>query len=170
MVEILDDETIFMRETEKLIGSETAAAERKRRQRAAENTANPLPLSSNCDNVTQASQNSHIDIELDKDKDIDIDIELDKEKKKRARFVPPTVEEIRIYIDENNYQVDAEQFFDYYASKNWTVGRSKMADWRAAVRNWQRRNNEFGRTQKPPRRDHDAGDNVFLKMIEGGEP
>ena len=110
MVEILDDETIFMRETEKLIGSETAAAERKRRQRAAENTANPLPLSSNCDNVTQASQNSHIDIELDKDtdKDIDIDIELDKEKKKRARFVPPTVEEIRIYIDENNYQVDAE--------------------------------------------------------------
>lgn len=73
MIEILDDETIYMLETEKMIGSETAAAERKRRQRAAANTAKTASLTATCDNVTNASRNSHIELEKEKEKEKDIE-------------------------------------------------------------------------------------------------
>jgi DNA-binding transcriptional MocR family regulator len=66
----------------------------------------------------------------------------DKNDKKRERertpFQKPTVEEVKIYCDENTFSVDAEKFVDYYSSKGWLVGKSPMKDWRAAVRNWMR--------------------------------
>ena len=172
MIEILDDETIFMKETEKMIGSESAAAERQRkhREKLAAMATNPALLSSNCDNVTTPSQNSHTDIDIDKEKDIDIDKDIEKEKeqkKPRPRFVPPSVDDIRNYCLERNNNVDPEAFFDYYTSKDWFVGKTKMKDWRAAVRNWERHETEFKRTgfnSNAPKQ----GDNVFLNMINGG--
>lgn len=35
--------------------------------------------------------------------------------------------------------VDAERFVDFYSSKGWMVGKNKMKDWKAAVRNWGRK-------------------------------
>ena len=59
--------------------------------------------------------------------------------KKTNRFKIPTLEEIKNFIQENNYQVDAERFFDYYESNGWTVGKNKpMKNWQAAIRNWNR--------------------------------
>ena len=52
------------------------------------------------------------------------------------RFSPPTIEEIRDYILEKGYSFDAERFFDFYESKGWFVGKNKMKDWKAAIRNW----------------------------------
>lgn len=176
MIEILDDETIFMKETEKMIGSETAAAERQRKHRekmaaiCAEESAKTALLSSNCDNVTTPLQNSHIELDIDIEKDIDIELEKDKEKeekKPRPRFVPPTVEEIRNYCLERNNNVDAEAFFDYYTSKDWYIGKNKMKDWRAAVRNWERHEREFKPAQQAPRNPQRTN-NVFLDMINGG--
>ena len=34
--------------------------------------------------------------------------------------------------------VDANRFVDFYSAKGWMVGKSKMKDWKAAVRNWER--------------------------------
>lgn len=56
-----------------------------------------------------------------------------------GRFAPPTVEDVRAYAEGAGCSVDAERFVDYYASNGWKVGRSPMRDWRAAVRNWARR-------------------------------
>lgn len=53
-------------------------------------------------------------------------------------FVPPTVEEVKSYCDEKGYSVDPSQFVDFYESKGWLVGKSKMKDWKASVRTWQR--------------------------------
>ena len=53
-------------------------------------------------------------------------------------FRKPTVEEVQAYINENNYNVDAEHFIDYYTSNGWKVGRNPMKDWKAAVRTWAR--------------------------------
>ena len=172
MIEILDDETIFMKETEKMIGSESAAAERQRkhREKLAAMATNPALLSSNCDNVTTPSQNSHIDIDIDKEIDKDIDKDKDKEKeekKPRPRFVPPSVDDIKQYCLERNNNVDAEAFFDYYTSKDWFIGKNKMKDWRAAVRNWERHEAEFNRTGFPKNQPKQGG-NVFLDMINGG--
>lgn len=59
-------------------------------------------------------------------------------KEKKAHFVPPTLENVSGYCRENGYNVDARRFIDFYESKGWMVGKNKMKDWRAAVRNWAR--------------------------------
>lgn len=63
-----------------------------------------------------------------------------KKKTKTTRFIPPTVEEVRRYCQENNYSVDAERFVDFYECKGWMVGKNKMKNWKAAVRTWVRQN------------------------------
>jgi hypothetical protein len=65
-----------------------------------------------------------------------------KEKKKKKVFVRPTIEDIETYCKENDYSVDAEKFIDYYNSNGWKVGRNAMKDWKAAVRNWHKRDQE----------------------------
>jgi DNA-binding transcriptional ArsR family regulator len=51
----------------------------------------------------------------------------------------PTVEEIKQYCLQRNNGIDAEQFFDFYESKNWYVGKNKMKNWQAAIRTWEKR-------------------------------
>lgn len=63
------------------------------------------------------------------------------QKKSDNRFSPPTLEEIKSYIQEKGYSVDAERFFDFYESKGWYVGKNKMKDWKAAIRTWTKREN-----------------------------
>lgn len=55
------------------------------------------------------------------------------------QFIPPTPDEVRAYASEKGLAIDPEEFCDFYISKGWIVGRTKMKDWRAAVRNWCRR-------------------------------
>ena len=57
---------------------------------------------------------------------------------KKKRFVKPTVEEVKQYCIERNNNVNAEQFYDYYESNGWKVGKNSMKDWKAAVRTWER--------------------------------
>ena len=59
--------------------------------------------------------------------------------KSRTIFRPPTVDEVAAYCLERGNNVDPQRFCDFYASKGWLVGKSKMKDWRAAVRNWENR-------------------------------
>ena len=71
-----------------------------------------------------------------------------------TRFVKPKVEEIEAYCKERNNSVDAQQFFDYYESKGWKVGKTPMKDWKSAVRTWER--NDFNNhnkvvTNEPPK-------------------
>lgn len=58
---------------------------------------------------------------------------------KSTRFTPPTLEEVQAYCIERGNNVDAERFIDFYSSKGWMVGKNKMKDWKAAVRNWEKR-------------------------------
>ena len=73
----------------------------------------------------------------------------DSKESKEKRFAPPSVEEVASYCQERSNGIDAQEFVDFYASKNWMVGKNKMVDWRACVRTWERRRKEQG--TKPPR-------------------
>lgn len=57
----------------------------------------------------------------------------------RSQFRPPTLEEVADYCRECDSSIDPQRFLDYYASVGWMVGKAKMKDWKAAVRNWARR-------------------------------
>lgn len=65
----------------------------------------------------------------------------DKEKPKL--FKAPKVGELKSEFP----NLDAECFHDFYTSKGWKIGKDPMKDWRAAARNWERRNNP---TQNKP--------------------
>lgn len=58
---------------------------------------------------------------------------------KRAKFVKPTVEEIAAYCKDKGYNINARQFYNYYESNGWKVGRNAMKSWQAAVQNWNTR-------------------------------
>lgn len=64
-----------------------------------------------------------------------------------ARFRAPSPEEVAEYasayaaskgIDLASTDFDPEWFVDFYAQKGWMVGKSRMKDWKASVRNWVR--------------------------------
>ena len=74
--------------------------------------------------------------------------EKPSEKPKAKNFKKPTVEEIQAYCTERKNSVDARAFFDFYESKGWKIGTAKMKDWRASVRNWERRQKSEGVKQK----------------------
>ena len=65
----------------------------------------------------------------------------------RYRFTPPTVDEVRAYCNEKGYTVDPQRFVDYYTSNGWRVGKNPMRDWKAAVRNWNRKEQYNGETE-----------------------
>lgn len=87
----------------------------------------------------------------------------EEERGKKARFRAPSPAEVdeyaRIYaaskdLDLDSTDFDPERFVDFYAQKGWMVGRTRMKDWKASVRNWVR-------TSKPKegkREVNDAGD------------
>ena len=77
--------------------------------------------------------------------------ETNGSKDKKSKFTPPTLEEVKAYCLESGHRIDAERFIDYYESNGWMVGRNKMKDWKAAVRNWSKREDE--KPKKEERRD-----------------
>ncbi|MCR5752915.1 MAG: hypothetical protein K6G91_13245 [Kiritimatiellae bacterium] len=64
----------------------------------------------------------------------------------RGAFVKPTVEEVAAYIKAKGYAFDAEQFWFFYDSKNWMVGRNKMKSWQSACVTWQKKEGIFAST------------------------
>ena len=130
LIEIKDDDTIYMEEVQRMIGSETKWAEYKRNAKC---SASNVPL---LENVQSVSNDCPTEIEIDKEKDKDTDKEV---KKPQKRFVKPTLEEVKAYCQERNNNIDAEEWYNFYESKDWKIGKSKMVDWRAAVRTWERR-------------------------------
>lgn len=57
----------------------------------------------------------------------------------RKGFVPPTQAEIGAYVREANLAMDPQEFVDYYTANGWKIGSHAMKDWRAAARNWARK-------------------------------
>ena len=78
--------------------------------------------------------------------------------KKSKRFVKPTLDDVQAYCQERQNNVDPESFVDFYESKGWKVGNQPMKDWEAAVRTWERRDNNRPRykTRDERLREDDA--------------
>lgn len=129
LVEILEDQTIFMREIERMIGSELGSAERQRKHRQKVKKLKSVTLSQKC----------HLE---NRDKSIEI-----RYKNNNRMFVKPTLEEVQAYCKIRGNHIDPQAFIDYYESVGWLVGKNKpMKDWQACVRTWERRDN--GGTKK----------------------
>lgn len=135
LLEMCSDEEYYLPDTKNSTGCETAAASRMRRCRAKKDK-----LERN--NVTPMLQNGYgeieKEIEIEKELEIELDTKANKSPTKAKRFVKPTLSEIEQYCIERNNNINAEQFYDYYESNGWKVGKNSMKDWKAAVRTWER--------------------------------
>ena len=87
MVEILDDQTIYMNEVSKMLGAETYWAEKKREQRQkAKLNLFEIPQIGHCPSGVQTVQAmSKVEIEKEIDIELDKDIEKEKDKKKKKK-------------------------------------------------------------------------------------
>lgn len=86
------------------------------------------------------------------------------------KFVPPTLQEVEEYCKERRNGVDAEMFVDFYASKGWLVGKTKMKDWKACIRTWERSRNYSKDRASVKNRDDWNGNNELrfkenLKLV-----
>ena len=115
------------------------------------NASNCLKVEANASN-TQANQADSVNGSVNV-----YDIDIRKNKGKTSRFTPPSLQEVEEYSKENGYSFDAKVFFDHYESNGWVVGKTKMKDWKAAIRNWSRREKEY---QRPSQKRNNNTNNV----------
>ena len=52
--------------------------------------------------------------------------------------IPPSLDNVRLYCQERKNNVDAEAWYNHYTAKGWLIGKTKMVDWKAAVRTWEK--------------------------------
>lgn len=97
MIDVLENETIFMTEVEKMMGTETYWAEQKRKQRIVGQCPKDVQLLSNV-------SNQELDI------DIDIDKELDKDKKPTIPKLTKTEIVINTYTSNKDLHIAITDF------------------------------------------------------------
>ena len=97
---------------------------------------------------TNSKTNSKTNVSsLEEERDIDID----KDNICNTRFTPPSLEEVAEYCKSRSNNIDPQRFIDFYSSKGWMIGKNKMKDWKAAIRNWERNNKKDEPEPKPKR-------------------
>ena len=137
LIDVLENGAIYMLDIQNFIGKGSSEADRKReyRQRIETDRTNVQT------NLREISEKSPPEIEIELEKEIKIEKEIDSSAStttKRKRFEKPTLSEIEQYCIERNNNINAAQFYDYYESNGWKVGKNSMKDWKAAVRTWER--------------------------------
>ena len=163
LIDVLENGAIYMLDIQNFIGRGSSEADRKReyRQRIESDRTNVLT------NVRQISDKTPPEIEIEIELEKDIEIEKDSSAKstttKRKRFEKPTLSQIEQYCIERNNTVNAEQFFDYYESNGWKVGKNSMKDWKAAVRTRER--SEYRKPNSKKNSKEDAI-NVVKELME----
>ena len=62
----------------------------------------------------------------------------EEEEEPKKGLIPPLFNDVLNYCIERKNDVDPNKFINFYESKGWMVGKNKMKDWKAAVRNWEK--------------------------------
>ena len=63
--------------------------------------------------------------------------DLTQLKRLRKTFTPPTIEEVRMYCKERKNNIDPVKWWNFYNSKNWMIGKTKMSKWHSAIITWE---------------------------------
>lgn len=145
-LEIRSEQEYFMPDMKQSIGSETAAAERKRAERERkrqQSLQSNEPETSGCDNVTGVSQMCHGEIDIDREieKEIYLSI-LDKDQEKNlstfqqsAQF--PTLSEVKQYAEQKGIHTDVQKFYSYYSERGWkTKNGQPITNWKGTLAYW----------------------------------
>jgi uncharacterized protein YdaU (DUF1376 family) len=97
-----------------------------------EGNANHKPLTTNQEPLTNT-------------KDMSTSSPVTQEKKVSKQFIKPTPEELVAHFEsKGSTPSEAENFFNFYESKGWLVGKNKMKVWKASASLWIGKNKSNG--------------------------
>lgn len=117
-------------------GSETASTQRWREWKKRQDVGELLESNTTPTTIKQIA-NAEKEIEVDKK----------RVEKKHIGFVAPTADEVREQCAIKGYEyVDPDEFWLFYDSKDWMIGKNKMAKWQSALGRW---NSEHQRRGDP---------------------
>ena len=84
--------------------------------------------------------------------------------KPSQKFEKPTFAEVQEYCRQRGNNVDPQRFIDFYTANGWVQGRGKpIKDWRAAVRTWERSDNDKYQQHHGERTDKES---VFARRCD----
>lgn len=89
-----------------------------------------------------------VSIDKDREKEKERETFTNVNAKRKSKFIPPKVSDVEQYCLENNKDIDAQAFVDFYESKGWMIGKNKMVSWKSAVNTWER----HGKSQRQDKR------------------
>lgn len=175
MVEILDDETIYMTEVEKLIGSETQSTIRSRKSRAKqlENAVYTDNLLQRNTNATQVQQNCNT---RDKSKRIEKENiqpttktnkqlsnqDFNKKDDGDGEISIPSFKEVEDFTKEKKLSIDAKYFYDFNESRKWKDNNgAPIKNWQALLISW-----AYGLNNKNNAKDGYLRDGLTEEWIE----
>lgn len=151
-----EDDDVRLPEAVSLSGGECDSAKRVREFRAKQKEAKALQCN---DEVTSGNENVTTDIRDRERKNIKKESPKNSKNKNseiqhtpKQNFVKPSLQDLENYKLERNLKMDCEEFYDYYESKGWVVGKAAMKDWRSAMRNWARNEGKFNSPPREPPR------------------
>lgn len=101
-----------------------------------------LPDAASCQHDSQLDVNT-LEVEEDKNK-------KKNKNKSKSVFVPPTVEEVREYVKEKGYNIDADYFWSYYNASDWIDKNNEpVLNWKLKLVTWAKKEEE-----KPKKRQY----------------
>lgn len=91
---------------------------------------------------------------------------LSKEKE-AIKFQKPTIAEVVSYCEERNNGIDGEEFYYFYESKGWKIGKSPMKSWKAAIITWEKnsKKNKSNNYSKSPKRINNEQKDELMEII-----
>lgn len=96
--------------------------------------------------------------------------EKDKPVSETKRFVPPTLEESEDYfVSKGSDKGQAHEFWYFYGSKGWMVGKNKMQNWHMAASRWIASKRDEQKNQPVKRTAEEDYTDLFAEMFGGQE-
>lgn len=72
----------------------------------------------------------------------------EENKSKRNVFKKPSISDIMNYMDEKKItSFTPDYFYNYNEARGWMIGKNKMKDWKAAIRQWHSKNKQENKSQ-----------------------
>ncbi len=101
-------------------------------------------------NENEKNENSDLKISKNEEK------KLREKKKLETEFKIPVLVNVIAFFQENNQsQIEAEKFFNYFESNGWLVGgKTKMKNWKAAAKNWMLNSSKYAKPTNAPQPNH----------------
>ena len=106
---------------------------------------------------TEIDNNTDMDIENDTLMDTDIDCHH----RESVIRQPPTIDDLCEYCKIKHYDCDYMEFYYFYASKSWIIGKNPMTNWQVALDGWIQRKSTKKSVKKPNQTIHNFSERDY---------